>query len=71
MESHIWGTRARDQIAGAVMELIDDPSRIARSAARRVVRRPVRAGAGRRLCDRRDVGGDREQQCGVAWRAAP
>src|SRR5262249_27129416 len=29
VDSDIWGTRAHDPIAGAVVELIDDPSRIA------------------------------------------
>ena len=60
LDSHIWGTQAHDHIAGAVMELIDDPSRIAdllraASCADRSLR-----GAGRPRCDRRDTGGDRE-----------
>jgi len=68
-DSHIWGTRAHERIAGAVIELIDDPSRIAdllRAASC----------AGRSL--RGQVGGDAIAatpaaigNSSVVWRVAP
>lgn len=69
MESRIVGTRARDHSAGAVMELIDDPSRIAdllraASCAGRSLR--VRAGCDAIVATPAAIG-NRD----VVWRVAP
>jgi hypothetical protein len=69
MESHIWGTRAHDHIAGAVMELVDDSSRIAdllraASCAGRSLR--VQAGCDAIVATPAAIGNG-----SVVWRAAP
>jgi hypothetical protein len=68
-DSDIWGTQARDHIAGAVIELIDDPSRIAdllraASCAGRSLR--VQAGCDAIVATPAAVG-----DSGVMWRLAP
>ena len=68
-DSHTWGTQAHDHIAGAVMELIDDPSRIAdllraASCADRSLR--VQVGCNAIVATPAAIG-----DSSVVWRVAP